>query len=310
MSAESSMATAESLTVFHRPRASRASGRLRALALAIGSAALLIALLVAGICCAPAADTVDFAARNLAPCPAHLFGTDWLGRDMLARTLAGLAVSAGVGLGATLVSSLIALGLALAASWGKAANAVVSWLIDLLLGIPHIVLLLLISFALGKGFLGVVVGIALTHWPSLTRVLRAEILQTQTSGAVAVARKLGQSRSHIARRHLMPALVPQFFVGIVLTFPHAVLHEASVTFLGFGLPLDVPSIGGILSEAFWPSATGGSRCFRGWRSSASSCCFTRSAPACAGCSTPTLLSVRRRYGRVCANVVFQLCGSS
>ncbi len=238
------------LTVFQRPSSSRLSMRKAALALAIVSAALLGALMIIGICCSQDAMRPDFAARNLAPSPAHWFGTDWLGRDMLLRTLAGLSTSVGVGLLATLCSSVIALVLSLIAAWGgRHADGVVSWLIDLLLGVPHLVLLILISYALGKGIVGVAAGIALTHWPSLTRVLRAELLQMRTSGAVAVAMKLGQSRFMIARKHFLPALQPQLFVGTVLTFPHAVLHEASVTFLGFGLPPDIPSIGGILSEA-------------------------------------------------------------
>lgn len=245
------------VTLFHKAAASRRSSRKALLIFAIAAAVALAACAVAGALCQSAAMQTDFSQKDLPPSWAHPFGTDWLGRDMLLRTLAGLALSSGVGLLATLCSSVIALGLAMLAAWGgKAADAAVSWLTDLMLGIPHIVLLILISFALGKGAFGVAAGIALTHWPSLTRVLRAEILQSRASGAVAVAAKLGQGRLAIARNHLLPALVPQFFVGVVLTFPHAVLHEASVTFLGFGLPPDIPSIGGILSESMGFLAVG------------------------------------------------------
>ncbi len=169
---------------------------------------------------------------------------------MLLRTLAGLSTSVLVGLLAAGASSVIALVLgAVAALGGKKADAVVTWLIDLMMGVPHIVLLILISFALGKGFWGVTIGVAVTHWPSLARVVRAEILQCRESTFVAVARKLGQGPLRIASKHMVPYVLPQFIVGLILLFPHAILHEAAVTFLGFGLPPEQPAIGVILSES-------------------------------------------------------------
>ncbi len=137
----------------------------------------------------------------------------------------------------------------LAALGPRWADAAVSWLVDLMMGIPHIVLLILISYALGKGFWGVTIGVALTHWPSLTRVLRAEILQCRNADYVTAAARLGQSRLAIAARHMLPYVLPQFVVGLVLLFPHAILHEAAVTFLGFGLPPEMPAIGIVLSES-------------------------------------------------------------
>ena len=212
--------------------------------------AALAAVVAAGFLAADAATATDFAQKNLAPSLAHPFGTDWMGRDMLLRTLAGLSTSVLVGLLAAGASSVIALVLgAVAALGGKKADAVVTWLIDLMMGIPHIVLLILISFALGKGFWGVTIGVAVTHWPSLARVVRAEILQCRESTFVAVARKLGQSPLRIALKHMVPYVLPQFIVGLILLFPHAILHEAAVTFLGFGLPPEQPATGVILSES-------------------------------------------------------------
>ena len=224
--------------------------RRRAFALALGGALLLAAVVVAGLMAGPAAQATDFAAKSLSPSLSHPFGTDWMGRDMLLRTLAGLSTSVLVGLMAAVASSLIALALAAAAALGpRWADHAVSWLIDLMMGVPHIVLLILISFALGKGFWGVAISVAVTHWPSLARVVRAEILQCRESTFVAVARKLGQSPLRIALKHMVPYVLPQFIVGLILLFPHAILHEAAVTFLGFGLPPEQPAIGVILSES-------------------------------------------------------------
>ncbi|WP_201757847.1 ABC transporter permease, partial [Adlercreutzia muris] len=224
--------------------------RRRAAGLALGAAVALALVVIAGALLGPAAQATDFAAKNLAPSWAHPFGTDWMGRDMFLRTLAGLSTSILVGLGAAVASSLIALALASAAALGpRWADGAVSWLTDLMMGIPHIVLLILISYGLGKGFWGVTIGVALTHWPSLARVLRAEILQCRASGFVAVAARLGAGPVSIALRHMAPYVLPQFAVGLVLLFPHAILHEAAITFLGFGLPPEMPAIGIILSEA-------------------------------------------------------------
>ena len=131
-----------------------------------------------------------------------------------------------------------------------------SFCIDWIMGVPHILLLILISVALGKGLRGVAVGIALTHWPSLARVIRAEVLQLRESPYIQIAEKLGKSKGYLVRKHMLPHLLPQFFVGVVLLFPHAILHEASVTFLGFGLSSEQPAIGVILSEAMRYLVTG------------------------------------------------------
>lgn len=236
--------------VLHAPHAARVGNRkltLVAFVVALGALATVVA---AGVAVTGAATATDFSMKNLAPSLSHPFGTDWMGRDMLLRTLAGLSTSVLVGLLAAGVSSVIALVLgAAAALGGKKVDAAVTWLIDLMMGVPHIVLLILISFALGKGFWGVTIGVAVTHWPSLARVVRAEILQCKQSTFVTAARKLGRSPLNIAARHMVPYVLPQFIVGLILLFPHAILHEAAITFLGFGLPPEQPAIGVILSES-------------------------------------------------------------
>ena len=240
----------EAVPVLHAPRVSRAGSRKRTLAVLVFAALALAGVVAFGMANMDAAMATDFEAKNLPPGWGHPFGTDWMGRDMFLRTMAGLALSVLVGLFAAGVSALIALALgAAAALGGRKVDAAVTWLIDLMMGVPHIVLLILISFALGKGFWGVAIGVAVTHWPSLARVVRAEILQCRESTFVAVARKLGQSPVRIALKHMVPYVLPQFIVGLILLFPHAILHEAAVTFLGFGLPPEQPAIGVILSES-------------------------------------------------------------
>ena len=199
----------------------------------------------------------DFSQKNLAPSFSHLFGTDWMGRDMLCRTLAGLSLSIRIGLLTALVSACIALTLGvLSAMFGGWVDAVVSWWIDLVMGIPHILLVMLISLACGRGFAGVVAGVSLSHWPSLARVIRGELMQLRQAPYILVAEKMGVSKLQNVRRHMMPHLLPQFLTGLILLFPHAILHESSVTFLGFGLSSEQPAIGVILSESMQYLTTG------------------------------------------------------
>ena len=231
--------------------------RQRALLLSAFAALVLLAVTVAGLLLADAAVVTDFSRKNLAPCLAYPFGTDWMGRDMLARTLTGLSLSIRIGVLTAAVSAVVALAVGTAAATlGRRVDAVLSWCIDLVMGIPHILLVMLISLAFGKGFVGVVAGVSLSHWTSLARLLRGEVLQLRGAPYVLTAEKLGRTKLQVARDHLLPHLLPQFLTGLILLFPHAILHEASVTFLGFGLSSEQPAIGIILSESMSYLTTG------------------------------------------------------
>ena len=231
--------------------------RRRTLALFLAAAAVILAVMAAGLLLEEAAMTTDFTRRNLAPSLRFPFGTDWLGRDMLARTLAGLSLSIRIGVLTAAVSAVLAAAIGLAAATlGRRVDAALSWLMDLMMGIPHILLMLLISLACGRGFWGVVAGVSLSHWPSLARLLRGEVIQLREAVYLRTAAHLGVSRLGLVRRHILPHLLGQFLTGLVLQFPHAILHEASVTFLGFGLSSEQPAIGVILSESMRYLTTG------------------------------------------------------
>lgn len=217
---------------------------------------LLAGLIIGSLFIGPEQLKINLETERNEPSLQHPFGTDWLGRDMFARTLKGLTLSLSVGLLAASISTLIALSLSLLASVNKMFDAMITWFIDLFLSVPHLVLLILISFAAGGGFKGVVVGLALTHWPSLTRLLRAEMLQVMSANYVSVSRQLGKRKSWIAIHHVLPHLIPQLVIGFILLFPHAILHEAAITFLGFGLSSEKPAIGVILSESMNYLSTG------------------------------------------------------
>ncbi|HEY8373915.1 MAG TPA: ABC transporter permease [Pseudonocardiaceae bacterium] len=192
---------------------------------------------------------VDYEAIRLAPSPAHLFGTDDAGRDVLQLSFAGLRVSLLVAGSCAVLSTVLGtLVGALAGGVGGWTDRVLMRLVDALNAVPHL-LLGIVIVALYQGGLGAVVAsIALTHWTSVARIVRAEVLSLRHRPFVDAAVSGGSSRWRVLRRHLLPAVVPQAALSAVLLLPHAVWHETALSFLGLGLPPHMASIGNLLGD--------------------------------------------------------------
>lgn len=226
------------------------NGRLKTLIIALLSSIIILTIISMGILIKDEAIEVDFTSKNLPPSFYHPFGTDWLGRDMFLRTMKGLSLSIIVGLIASIVSAIMAIIIGtLAATMPKWVDNIIIWLIDLVMGIPHLILLILISFVAGRGLKGIMIGIAVTHWTSLALLVRSEVLQLKNEFYIKLSKKLGKSNFYIMKNHIIPHILPQIIVGFILLFPHAILHEAAITFLGFGLSPEQPAVGIILSES-------------------------------------------------------------
>ena len=209
-----------------------------------------IVIIIAGSVINPEKFSIDLINKNQSPSLTHIFGTDWIGRDMFFRTLKGLSMSMKIGVLSSIISGIIAVVLGVIGPiCGKRVDSVITWFIDLVLSVPHTLIIILISMAAGGGLKGIVMGVSLTHWTSLTRIIRAEVMQVKEADYTKIAKNFGKSNLYIAKNHILPHIIPQLLVGIVLIFPHAILHEASVTFLGFGLQSHEQAIGIILSEA-------------------------------------------------------------
>lgn len=217
---------------------------------------LLLIIVINSLFIEPTQIKTNFSIMNQMPSFEHIFGTDWLGRDMFQRTMKGLGLSIQIGAGAAILSTIIAIALALISSFSKYLDSFIMWVVNLFLSVPHILLIIIISISLGGGALGVILGVALTHWTTLTRVLRAEIKKIKTSDYVKLSKNLGKSKWFIFRKQIFPLIISQIIVGTILIFPHAIMHEAGVTFLGFGLSPHEPAIGIILSESMKYLATG------------------------------------------------------
>jgi len=224
--------------------------RLTSIIIAIAIVAILIAIYLSGALLPESALRADFSQKFQPPSLDHPFGTDYLGRDMFVRTIKGLSLSLTIGAIASVISAIIALIVGTTAALGKGMiDHAINWFIDVFMSVPHTVLLILISIAFAQGAMGLLIGIALTHWASLARLVRAEVLQVRDQQFVMAARRFGKSPFWIARKHILPHVLPQFFVGLILEFPHAIMHESGLTFLGFGMPPEQPAVGIILSES-------------------------------------------------------------
>lgn len=231
--------------------------RYKTMLLSIVIVSIIIIIYTAGLIINEKDVAPNFNHMNLSPSFEHVFGTDWLGRDLFFRTLKGLSISITVGIISSSLGAVIATLVGIVAAMSpKYMDHFINWIINLVMGVPHMILLILISFACGKGMKGLLIGIVLTHWTNLARLIRGEVIQLRSSEYIAISSKLGRSKSWILVKHMIPHIMPQLIIGMVLIFPHAILHEASLSFLGYGLQPEEPAIGIILSESMRYLSTG------------------------------------------------------
>lgn len=184
------------------------------------------------------------------PSAEHWAGTDHAGRDLLVRVAQGLRVSLLIAALSALVSVVLGVLVgAAAASLGRWADALLMRTGDAVSALPHLVLGLVVVALYPGSVVAIVASIALTHWPTVARLVRAEALAVRRSQYVDAARLAGASRWQLLRRHLVPAALPQALVAVVLLLPHAVFHESTLSFFGLGLQPTQASLGTLLAQA-------------------------------------------------------------
>ncbi|WP_249375546.1 ABC transporter permease [Streptomyces sp. I05A-00742] len=205
---------------------------------------------------------VDLGAKLLPPSADHPFGTDEVGRDLLLRCVYGLRVSLLVGAVAALVATVVGTAVgALAGALGGWADRVVMRVVDLFSSVPHLLLGIFVVAMFRPGVWPVIASIAVTHWLSTARIVRAEVLSLRSRPFVDAAVSGGSSRLRIAVRHLLPGVLPQAGLAAVLMVPHAIWHESALSFLGLGLPTHQASLGNMVQAArgsllagdWWPT---------------------------------------------------------
>jgi peptide/nickel transport system permease protein len=188
--------------------------------------------------------------RLQAPSSAHPFGTDDLGRDLLARVIAATPISLTIGIVSAAVSLVVGFAVGATAGWfGGAVDLALSRLIEVVLCFPILFLLLALAAFLPPSAWTVIAAIGLTGWPGDARYARGEILKIRELGYAHAARTMGASAPRILIRHLLPNAIAPLIVSAAFGVGWAILAEASLSFLGVGLPGPATSWGGILSAA-------------------------------------------------------------
>jgi peptide/nickel transport system permease protein len=192
----------------------------------------------------------DSAMRLIHPGTGHALGTDQMGRDIFARLIYGARISLAVGLGSTFLGSVFGVALGLTSGYlGGWVDLIIQRIIDVLQSVPLLVLALVMAAALGPALDNTIVAISIPLIPYTARVIRSNTLALREQPFVEAARAVGMSEFRIAVRHVLPNTVAPLIVIATAQLGAAILTEASLSFLGLGVPEPHPSWGRMLSES-------------------------------------------------------------
>lgn len=187
--------------------------------------------------------------RNPGTGGAFLLGSDALGRDVFSRVLWGMRLSLGIAAVSVAFAMAVGVGLGVTAGFRRGGtDSVIMMVTDMWLSFPTILLAIVIVAGLGSGLLNTLLVLILTNWPSYTRIIRSEVLSLRDREFVLAARALGGGPGRIARCHIFPQVVPTALTLATLQFGIVVILEATLSFLGLGVPQPSPSLGNLLAE--------------------------------------------------------------
>ena len=197
--------------------------------------------------------------------PAHLLGTDRLGRDLLTRLLYGARVSLLVGAGSVTVAAVVGSSLgALAGYYGGAVDQVLSRAADLLMAFPYLLFTILMMGLLGPGIANLILALTFKAWVEFFRVARGQVLAEKAKAYVEAARAIGRTHAGILVREILPNILHALLVVATLRAGSVILMEASLSFLGLGVPADLPAWGSMVADgrdylatAWWVSTLPG-----------------------------------------------------
>lgn len=227
------------------------SNKVSVIGLVIVTIMVLVAIFAPVICDALGVDPYKAVPRERlsAPSRAHLFGTDNTGRDNFARVLYGARISMVVGFSVGLLSAVIGMALGLYASSNKRLDNILMRVCDGLKAIPNILLAITLMAVLGKNMKNVIISLTVVSIPGVARIARAQALVVREQTYIEAMHAVGASRTRILWRHVMPNIMSQVIVQMTFNFASAIISEASLSFLGAGIPAPEPSWGGMLNAA-------------------------------------------------------------
>ena len=181
--------------------------------------------------------------------PAYLLGTDSLGRDVLSRIIHGSRISLVVGLSAAFLSGAMGVFLGLIAGYLRGGvDTIISRICDVQQAIPFLVLAIAVVAMLGPGLVNLIVVLAVTTWVNYFRVVRGEALSVREEQYIWAARSIGCSSFRIMFRHVLPNVAASIIVVATVLMANMIVFEASLSFLGLGVPSSIPTWGRIVSD--------------------------------------------------------------
>ena len=218
--------------------------------MAVGLAILVFVSIIAIIAPLISGDPVDIVVpeRMQSPSGSHWFGTDFLGRDVYARTVHGTRISLIVGITVAVVTAVIGGMIGLVSGYVPRLDAIIMRVMDGLMAIPTILLGLALIAALGPSLQNVIIAIIVVDTPRMVRVVRGSVLSLREQAFVEAARAIGAPTWRILLKHIAPNTVAPTIIQATFIFAVAILTEASLSFLGAGLPPITPSWGNIMGD--------------------------------------------------------------
>lgn len=177
------------------------------------------------------------------------FGSDYLGRDLLARTLYGTRISLIIAVVATFFDLTIGVAYGIISGWmGGKVDTIMQRIIEIMLSIPNLVVMILLLLILHPGIPAIIIAIAFTSWINMARLVRAQTLELKNQEFVLAARSLGESSIKISFKHLLPNLTSVIIINTMFTIPNAIFFEAFLSFIGIGVPAPAASLGTLISN--------------------------------------------------------------
>ncbi|MCZ8511450.1 ABC transporter permease [Paenibacillus filicis] len=178
----------------------------------------------------------------------YLLGTDNLGRDVLSRLIYGSRVSIMVGICAVVLSGVIGTMIGLLSGYYRFLDQIAMRFADIQLAFPTILLALVIVAVVGGGMKNLILVLGITGWVPYARVIRSEVLSIRTSDFVVAAQTIGANDSRILFRHILPNIYAPIITIGTFQIASAIISESSLSFLGLGIPANIPSWGSMLSQ--------------------------------------------------------------